>query len=102
MPEERYNAVVIGGGPGGLVAAAGLAGLGARVALVERDRMGGDCLNIGCVPSKAIIAAAHAAHTIRTAARFGLVSREPEVDVGAVFAFRQADVETFKRMIEQP
>jgi pyruvate/2-oxoglutarate dehydrogenase complex dihydrolipoamide dehydrogenase (E3) component len=77
--------VVIGGGPGGLVAAAGLAGLGARVALVERDRMGGDCLNTGCVPSKALIASARAAHMRRHGARFGLADTDPGVDVPRVF-----------------
>src|SRR5262245_18184362 len=55
-PSGRYNLVVIGGGTAGLVAAAGAAGLGAKVALVERYLMGGDCLNTGCVPSKALIA----------------------------------------------
>jgi pyruvate/2-oxoglutarate dehydrogenase complex dihydrolipoamide dehydrogenase (E3) component len=54
--------VVIGGGTAGLVTAAGTAGLGGRVALVEKHRMGGDCLNTGCVPSKALIASARAAH----------------------------------------
>ena len=54
-PATRYNLVVIGGGTAGLVTAAGAAGLGARVALVERDLLGGDCLNVGCVPSKAVI-----------------------------------------------
>ena len=49
----RYNLVVIGAGTAGLVCAAGAAGLGARVALIERHLMGGDCLNVGCVPSKA-------------------------------------------------
>jgi len=82
---DHYNAVVVGGGPGGLVAAAGLAGLGARVALVEKHQMGGDCLNTGCVPSKALIASAHAAQAFRTAHRYGLTSREPEIDVGKVF-----------------
>ncbi|MEJ2603180.1 MAG: FAD-dependent oxidoreductase [Gammaproteobacteria bacterium] len=57
-PAKRYNLVVIGAGPGGLVTAIGAAGLGARVALVERHAMGGDCLNAGCVPSKALLAAA--------------------------------------------
>jgi pyruvate/2-oxoglutarate dehydrogenase complex dihydrolipoamide dehydrogenase (E3) component len=56
--KERYHLVVIGAGPGGLLSAAIAAGLGARVALVERHLMGGDCLNVGCVPSKALIAAA--------------------------------------------
>ena len=54
-PASRYNLVVIGAGPAGLVCAAGAASLGGRVALIERDRMGGDCLNAGCVPSKALI-----------------------------------------------
>src|SRR4030095_11743092 len=54
-PARIYNLVVIGGGTAGLVAAAGAAGLGAKVALVEKNLMGGDCLNVGCVPSKAVI-----------------------------------------------
>ena len=58
-PAPRYNLVVIGGGTAGLVAAAGAAALGARVALVERQFMGGDCLNFGCVPSKALLRSAH-------------------------------------------
>src|SRR6476469_9075265 len=57
-PRGRYHLVVIGGGTGGLVTAAIAAGLGARVALLERHLMGGDCLNVGCVPSKGVIAAA--------------------------------------------
>ncbi|HEX3236402.1 MAG TPA: mercuric reductase [Gemmatimonadales bacterium] len=57
-PRQRYHLVVIGAGPGGLMVAAIAAGLGARVALIERHRLGGDCLNAGCVPSKALIAAA--------------------------------------------
>ncbi len=61
-PVGRYNLLVIGGGPAGLVAAAGAAGLGAKVALVERHLMGGDCLNYGCVPSKALLKAAHKAY----------------------------------------
>lgn len=62
VPAGRYNLVIVGAGPAGLVAAAGAAGLGARVALVERHLMGGDCLNFGCVPSKALLKAAHKAH----------------------------------------
>ncbi|MFK5920957.1 MAG: mercuric reductase [Verrucomicrobiota bacterium] len=72
-PEGRYNLVVIGAGTAGLVTAAGAAGLGAKVALIERHLMGGDCLNVGCVPSKGIIAAAKAAHAAKNGgAEFGI------------------------------
>jgi len=57
--------VVIGAGTGGLVAAAGSAGVGAKVALIEEWMMGGDCLNVGCVPSKAIIRCAHSVHEVQ-------------------------------------
>ena len=71
-PRNRYNLVVIGAGTAGLVCAAGAAGLGARVALIERHLLGGDCLNTGCVPSKALIRAARAAHEARTGKAYGL------------------------------
>src|SRR4029079_14984803 len=71
-PAERYNLVVLGAGTAGLVAAAGAAGLGARVALVERELMGGDCLNVGCVPSKALIRASRAVADVRAAGAFGI------------------------------
>ncbi|MBW3569619.1 MAG: mercuric reductase [Gemmatimonadetes bacterium] len=71
-PADRYHLVVVGAGTGGLVTAAIAASLGARVALVERELMGGDCLNVGCVPSKAMIRAARAWADARSAAeRFG-------------------------------
>ncbi len=66
-PRARYHLAVLGAGTGGLVSAAGAAGLGAKVALVERHLMGGDCLNVGCVPSKTLIAAARAWDTARHA-----------------------------------
>jgi len=71
-PAGRYNLVVLGAGTAGLVSAAGAAGLGARVALVERAFMGGDCLNVGCVPSKALIRASRAAAEVRDAQDFGV------------------------------
>ncbi len=71
-PEGKYNLVVIGAGTAGLVTAAGAAGLGAKVALIERELMGGDCLNVGCVPSKGLIGAARVAATVRDAAEFGV------------------------------
>lgn len=84
-PQGRYHMVVIGGGTAGLVTAVGAAGLGARVALVERNLMGGDCLNSGCVPSKAMIRAAHAAASVRDAGQFGvhLSSEDVEFDFPA-------------------
>ncbi len=72
VPADRYNMVVIGAGTAGLVTAAGAAGLGAKVALIEREFMGGDCLNVGCVPSKGIIRPARAIHDARTAGEFGV------------------------------
>lgn len=71
MASERYDIVVVGGGSAGLVAAVGAAKLGARVALVERKSLGGDCLYTGCVPSKALIASARFARETRRAAEFG-------------------------------
>lgn len=71
-PQGRYNLVVIGAGTAGLVTAAGAAGLGAKVALIERSLMGGDCLNVGCVPSKAIISAARAAAAVKYAGELGV------------------------------
>ncbi|HSR54652.1 MAG TPA: FAD-dependent oxidoreductase [Alphaproteobacteria bacterium] len=77
---------IIGGGSGGLSVAAGAAQMGARCVLVEHGKMGGDCLNYGCVPSKSLIAAAQAADTIARAARFGVSAGPPHVDFGAVNA----------------
>jgi pyruvate/2-oxoglutarate dehydrogenase complex dihydrolipoamide dehydrogenase (E3) component len=71
-PSGKYNLIVIGGGTAGLVSAAGAAGLGAKVALIERNLMGGDCLNVGCVPSKGIIRAARAAYDASNGAEFGV------------------------------
>jgi pyruvate/2-oxoglutarate dehydrogenase complex dihydrolipoamide dehydrogenase (E3) component len=79
-----FDLVVLGGGTAGLVAARTAAGLGARVALAEVDRTGGDCLWTGCVPSKALLATARAAQTMRGGARFGLEAVEPTVDFPAV------------------
>ena len=83
-PKQRYNLVVVGGGTAGLVTAAGAAGLGASVALVEKNLMGGDCLNFGCVPSKALIRAAHAAAEMRNADVFGIEPVNVQVDFGRV------------------
>jgi len=84
-PASRYNLVVIGAGSAGLVTAAGAAGMGAKVALVEKHLMGGDCLNVGCVPSKAVVRSGHAVADIRRAADLGIhITGETEVDFAAV------------------
>ena len=81
-----YNLVVIGGGTAGLVSAAGAAGLGARVALVEKALLGGDCLNSGCVPSKALLRSARAVAEARKAPSLGVRTGQVEVDFVAVMA----------------
>ncbi len=86
-PAERYHLVVIGAGTGGLVSAAGAAGLGAKVALIERRFMGGDCLNYGCVPSKGMIRAARAWEDAKQAsARFGGPKTSGEGDFAKAMA----------------
>jgi pyruvate/2-oxoglutarate dehydrogenase complex dihydrolipoamide dehydrogenase (E3) component len=91
-PAGRYNLVVLGAGTAGLISAAGAAGLGARVALVEREFLGGDCLNVGCVPSKALIRAARAAAEVQGAHDYGV-----EVPAGARADF-SAVMERMRRL----
>ncbi len=94
-PRGRYDLVVIGGGTAGLVSAMGAAGLGARVALVERGLLGGDCLNTGCVPSKAILRSARAAADARRAPELGVRVAGVEPDFAAVMQRlrqRRADI----------
>ncbi|TAH17136.1 MAG: FAD-containing oxidoreductase, partial [Oscillatoriales cyanobacterium] len=87
QPASSYNLVVIGAGPAGLIVAAGAAGLGAKVALIEKHLMGGDCLNVGCVPSKALIRSARAVADIGEASKFGVsVPNGTEIDFSAVMA----------------
>ena len=86
-PSGRYNLVVIGAGTAGLVTAAIASALGAKVALIERHLMGGDCLNVGCVPSKGVIRAAKAWTAVKEAEQFGLhISGEVKRDFGAAMA----------------
>lgn len=84
VAQSKYHLVVIGAGTAGLVSAAGAALLGARVALIEKHLMGGDCLNTGCVPSKALIASAQAVADLRRAPELGLKVAQAEVDFPAI------------------
>ncbi|QFS81542.1 Mercuric reductase [Roseivivax sp. THAF40] len=84
METIKTDLLVIGAGSGGLSVVAGAAQMGADVVLLERHKMGGDCLNYGCVPSKAIIKAGKVAHQMRNAAQFGIEAVEPKVDYAAV------------------
>src|SRR5213592_3760208 len=83
--EGVYNVVVIGAGTAGLVTAAGTAGLGGRVALIERNLMGGDCLNFGCVPSKALISSARLVQRIRESEEWGLDRQSPQFVLEKIF-----------------
>jgi len=82
----KYDLVIIGMGSAGMVAAEFAPKLGIKVACIERDRVGGDCLWTGCVPSKALLASAKAAHTMRHADTYGLTAVEPEIDTARVWA----------------
>jgi len=82
---DRYHLVVIGGGSAGLVTSAAAAGLGAKVALIEKTGLGGDCLLSGCVPSKALLASARRAHAVRNAVHYGVhIAKGSKVDFAAV------------------
>jgi pyruvate/2-oxoglutarate dehydrogenase complex dihydrolipoamide dehydrogenase (E3) component len=93
---ERYDVVVLGGGTGGLVSALVAADVGARVALIERERTGGECLWTGCVPSKSLIAAATLAHRMRHADSVGLAPTDPNVDFATVMARVQRAIRTIE------
>ncbi|NDP41444.1 MAG: FAD-dependent oxidoreductase [Aromatoleum sp.] len=84
MARPEFDLAVIGGGSGGLVVAAGGAALGAKVALVEKDKLGGDCLWTGCVPSKTLIESARVAFQMRNANRWALTAHDPKPDLAAV------------------
>jgi pyruvate/2-oxoglutarate dehydrogenase complex dihydrolipoamide dehydrogenase (E3) component len=89
---DGYDLVVVGAGSAGLSVAAAASQLGVSVAFVEADRMGGECLNIGCVPSKSLLRCAHVAQTVREAARFGVNASAPTVDSERVHAYVQSRI----------
>src|SRR4029079_4193595 len=84
MAKAEFDIVVIGGGSGGLVVAAGGAALGAKVALIEKNKLGGDCLWYGCVPSKTLIKSARIAYQMRHADRWALMPHDPRPNLARV------------------
>src|SRR5437016_986257 len=90
----KVDICVVGAGAGGLTVAAGASQMGARVALVEAKKMGGDCLNYGCVPSKSLLASAKVAQLFRTAAPLGIQTSEPEIEFGQVMAHVHKVIQT--------
>jgi len=104
---EQFDVVVLGGGTAGLVTASGCARLGRRVALVEKEKLGGDCLWTGCVPTKALVATARLAHQMRHADAYGLARTEPRITPKAILdsmreqrrlISRHDDPEKFRRL----
>lgn len=94
MSGARFDIAVIGAGSGGLLVAAAAAQFGQRVVLFEKGEMGGECLNTGCVPSKALLAAAKHAQSMRDAASFGIAPVDPQVDFAAVMAHVRGAIST--------
>lgn len=94
MPESSYDTVVIGSGPGGYVAAIRAAQLGMKTAVIERDRIGGRCLNYACIPAKAVLRVADVLSEIRDAGEFGITVAEPTVDYAGVSERRTKVIDT--------
>jgi dihydrolipoamide dehydrogenase len=94
MAEARYDCIVIGSGPGGYVAAIRAAQLGMKTAVVEKGAIGGRCLNIACIPAKAVLRAADVASEVRHAGDFGVKVGEPEIDFNGVTAHRDKVIKT--------
>jgi dihydrolipoamide dehydrogenase len=94
MPESRYDCIVIGSGPGGYVAAIRAAQLGMKTAVVEKDAIGGRCLNYACIPAKAVLRVADVLSEVRHAGDFGIKVGEPEVDFTGVEAHRDKVIKT--------
>ncbi|MEO8966544.1 MAG: FAD-dependent oxidoreductase, partial [Solirubrobacteraceae bacterium] len=94
MPEVSYDCIVIGSGPGGYVAAIRAAQLGMTTAVIEKDTVGGRCLNYACIPAKAVLRVADIVSEIREADEFGIKVSEPEIDYAGVSARRDKVVTT--------
>lgn len=96
---EKFDLVVIGGGPGGYSAALEAAKLGMRTAIVEKDALGGTCLNRGCIPTKALLHSAELYAEMKSAARFGIVCDAPQLDMSALNAHKRNTVSTLQKGI---
>src|SRR5947199_10850565 len=94
MPESSYDCIVIGSGPGGYVAAIRAAQLGMETAVVEKDAIGGRCLNYACIPAKAVLRVADVLSEVRHASDFGINVAEPEIDFKGVEAHRDKVIKT--------
>jgi dihydrolipoamide dehydrogenase len=94
MPEHSYDCVVIGSGPGGYVGAIRAAQLGLKTAIVEKDKVGGRCLNYACIPAKAVLRSADVLSEIREADEFGIKVQAPRVDYAAVSGRRERVIST--------
>ena len=86
---RNYDLAIIGMGAAGLIAASLAKELGARVALIEKDKIGGDCTWTGCVPSKTLLKTAKVAHMMRTAGKYGLPPTDPKIDIKSVLGHVQ-------------
>src|SRR6201996_8171330 len=94
MAQSSYDCVVIGSGPGGYVAAIRAAQLGMKSAVIEKDRVGGRCLNYACIPAKAVLRVADVLTEVREADEYGIVVGEPKVDYAGVSARRDKVIKT--------
>ena len=92
MSEQNFDIVVLGGGSGGYAAALRASELGFSVALVEKDKLGGTCLHVGCIPTKALLHSAEVADVTRESARYGVTSDYHGIDIAAVTAYREGIV----------
>ncbi|MFH1361577.1 MAG: dihydrolipoyl dehydrogenase [bacterium] len=97
---KQYDLIIIGGGPGGYVAAIRAAQLGACVALIEKDKVGGTCLNHGCIPTKAILACTNLFNKIKKAENFGITASDPSIDLAKVVARKNQLVEKITKGVE--
>src|SRR3989339_1493003 len=97
---DKFDVLVLGGGPGGYVAAIRAAQLGAKVALIEKDKIGGTCLNRGCIPTKAIIACTNLFEKIKKADNFGIKAENPSIDYRQVIERKAKVVEKVTKGVE--